>query len=217
MGFVSEREVIANDSCFKAKGDHRSSPADRPRTICLESIKVWLWRVLSRGFLTLVASTHGAPLSVPKTNSLLVNNAAPIDRSTRGTTTGLYQGAKTEKPVFPGFFAFLSARVSGIFEESFARGAFVKVLTLATKRLNARRREIDRRAFFVFAQSFAGFLRFSRFAGPNRRDLCLQRVPSLERNLQGCVRQCEKSVPNSLTLSFRGPPVLTQSSRSESG
>jgi len=44
---------------------------------------------------------------------------------------------------------------------------------LATKRLNARRREIDRRAFFVFTQLFAGFLRFSRFAGPNGRDLCL--------------------------------------------
>jgi hypothetical protein len=46
---------------------------------------------------------------------------------------------------------------------------------LATNRLNARRREIDRRAFFVSTQLFAGFLRFSRFAGPNRRALCLQR------------------------------------------
>ena len=54
-------------------------------------------------------------------------------------------------------------------------GACVKVLTLTTKRLNARRREIDRRAFFVSSQLFVGFLRFSRFAGPNRRDLCLQR------------------------------------------
>ena len=61
------------------------------------------------------------------------------------------------------------------YEEGCARGAFVKVLTLATKRLNARRREIDRRAFFVSTQFFAGFLRFSRFAGPNRRALCLQR------------------------------------------
>jgi hypothetical protein len=46
---------------------------------------------------------------------------------------------------------------------------------LATKGLNARRREIDRRAFFVSTQFFAGFLRFSRFAGPIRRALCLQR------------------------------------------
>jgi hypothetical protein len=46
---------------------------------------------------------------------------------------------------------------------------------LATKRLNARRREIDRRAFFVSTQFFAGFERFSRSAGPNDRDLCLQR------------------------------------------
>ena len=45
------------------------------------------------------------------------------------------------------------------------RGAFVKVLTLATKRLNARRREIDRRAFFVSTKLFPGFQRFSRFAG----------------------------------------------------
>ena len=44
-------------------------------------------------------------------------------------------------------------------------GACVKVRTLATKRLNARRREIDRRAFFVSTQSFTAFLRFSRFAG----------------------------------------------------
>jgi hypothetical protein len=61
------------------------------------------------------------------------------------------------------------------YEEGCARGAFVKVLTLATKRLNARRREIDRRAFFVSTQFYAGFLHFSRFAGPNRRALCLQR------------------------------------------
>ena len=54
-------------------------------------------------------------------------------------------------------------------------GACVKVLTLTTKRLNARRREIDCRAFFVSTQLFVGFLRFSRFAGPNRRALCLQR------------------------------------------
>ena len=54
-------------------------------------------------------------------------------------------------------------------------GAFVKVLTLATKRLNARRREIDRRAFFVSTQFFEGFQRFWRPAGPNRRALCLQR------------------------------------------
>ena len=54
-------------------------------------------------------------------------------------------------------------------------GAFVKVLTLATKRLNARRREIDRRAFFVSTQFLAGFERFSRSAGPGRRPLCLQR------------------------------------------
>lgn len=35
------------------------------------------------------------------------------------------------------------------YEEGCARGAFVRARTLATKRLNARRREIDRRAFFV--------------------------------------------------------------------
>jgi hypothetical protein len=52
---------------------------------------------------------------------------------------------------------------------------FVKVLTLATKRLNARRREIDRRAFFVSTQSFAGFQRLLRFVGPNRGALYLQR------------------------------------------
>jgi len=46
---------------------------------------------------------------------------------------------------------------------------------LASKRLNARRREIDRRAFFVSTQFFAGFQRFSRSACPNRRVLCLQR------------------------------------------
>ena len=179
--------MIANDSCFKAKGDHRSSPADRPRTICLESIKVGLWRVLSRGFLTLVASTHGAPLSVPKTNSLLVNNAAPIDRSTRGTTTGLYRVAKTEKPVFPGFFAFQSARVSGRFEERFARGAFVKVLTLASKRLNARHREIDRRAFFISRQEITRICEFFGLGSPNSlRSLFEKRFPECERNLQGC-------------------------------
>ena len=45
-------------------------------------------------------------MRVPKTNSLLVNNSAPIDRSTRGTSTGLYRGAKIERPVFPGFSHF---------------------------------------------------------------------------------------------------------------
>jgi hypothetical protein len=45
---------------------------------------------------------------------------------------------------------------------------------LTTKRLNARRREIDRRAFFVATQSFTAFLRFSRFAGQNSLALCLQ-------------------------------------------
>ncbi len=34
-------------------------------------------------------------------------------------------------------------------EEGFTRNSFVRVRTLATKRVNARRREIDRRAFFV--------------------------------------------------------------------
>jgi hypothetical protein len=34
----------------------------------------------------------------------------------------LYRRAKTDKPVFPGFFAFQSVRVSVLFEESFARG-----------------------------------------------------------------------------------------------
>jgi len=47
---------------------------------------------------------------------------------------------------------------------------------LTTKRLNAQRREIDRRAFFVSTQFFASFLRFSRSAGPIRRALCLQRA-----------------------------------------
>ena len=68
-------------------------------------------------------STHGSPMSVPKTNSLLVNNSAPIDRSARGTSIGLYRQSNTEKLVFPGFFAFQSARVSVLFEESCARGA----------------------------------------------------------------------------------------------
>jgi hypothetical protein len=46
---------------------------------------------------------------------------------------------------------------------------------LATKRLNARRREIDRRAFFVSTQFFVSFQHFPRVAGPIRRALCLQR------------------------------------------
>ena len=69
----------------------------------------------------------------------------------------------------------LSRQREYCYEEGCARGAFVKVLTLATKRLNARRREIDRRAFFVSTQFFAGFQRFSRSASPIRRALCLQR------------------------------------------
>lgn len=76
---------------------------------------------------------------------------------------------------FRGFSEPRGARVSVWFEERFGEGAFVKVLTLATKRLNARRREIDRRAFFVSTQFLAGFERFSRSAGPGRRPLCLQR------------------------------------------
>lgn len=56
-----------------------------------------------------------------------------------------------------------------------AGGAFAKVLTLATKRLNARRREIDRRAFLVTTQFLAGFRHLSRCAGPNGHALCLQR------------------------------------------
>jgi len=47
------------------------------------------------------------------------------------------------------------------------------------------------------------------FPQPNLpRSLFAERFPSLERNLQGFVRQYEKSAPNSLTLSFRGPPEL---------
>ena len=94
-------------------------------------------------------------------------------------------------------------------------GAFVKVLTLATKRFNARRRELDRRAFFVSTQLFAGFPTLFAFRRPKRpRSLFAERFPTLKRNLQGCACCCEKSVPNSLTLSFWGPPELTQSSRS---
>jgi len=91
------------------------------------------------------------------------------------------------------------------------------VRTLATKAVNARHREIDRRAFFVSTQSFAGFYRSVPLRLPNPpRSLFEKRFPSLERNPQGCARTCEQSVPNSLTLSFRGSPELTQSSRSES-
>ena len=62
------------------------------------------------------------------------------------------------------FLAFL--RVSK--RESLARvrrglrsGSFRQRYTLATRRLNARRREIDSRAFFVSVQSFVAFLRFA--------------------------------------------------------
>jgi hypothetical protein len=44
-------------------------------------------------------------MSAAKTNSLLVNNAASLAGSTRGTATGLYRPAKTEKLVFPAIFA----------------------------------------------------------------------------------------------------------------
>jgi hypothetical protein len=40
-------------------------------------------------------------------------------------------------------------------------GSFRQRYTLATRRLNARRRELDRRAFFVSVQSFVAFLRFA--------------------------------------------------------
>jgi len=94
---------------------------------------------------------------------------------------------------------------------------FVKVRTLATKAVNARHREIHRRAFFVSTQSFAGFYRSVPLQLPNpTRSRFERRFPSLERNPQGCARTCEQSVPNSLTLSFQEPPELTQSSRSES-
>jgi hypothetical protein len=39
-------------------------------------------------------------MSASKTNSLLVNNSAPMARSIRGTATELYQRAKTEKLTF---------------------------------------------------------------------------------------------------------------------
>jgi hypothetical protein len=67
-------------------------------------------------------STYGSPMSVPKTKWLLVNNAAPIDSSVRGTSIGLYRQSKTEKLVFQAIFAFQSARVLSLFEESCARG-----------------------------------------------------------------------------------------------
>ena len=67
-------------------------------------------------------STYGSPLSVPKTNSLLVNNSAPIDRSTRGTSIGLYRQAKTEKPVFPGF-SHSNARESWVCSRNLLSGA----------------------------------------------------------------------------------------------
>jgi len=58
---------------------------------------------------------------------------------------------------------------------------------LVTKRLNARRREIDRRAFFVSSQEITRICGFFGLGSPNSlRSLFEKRFLECERNLQGC-------------------------------
>jgi hypothetical protein len=78
----------------------------------------------------------------------------------------------------------VNQRVAG---SSPVQGAFVKVLTLATKRLNARRREIDRWAFFVSRQEIKGICElFKAGSYDSLRSLFEERFPECECNLQGC-------------------------------
>jgi hypothetical protein len=87
---------------------------------------------------------------------------------------------------------------------------------LATKRVNARRREIDRRAFFVSRQEITRICEFFKAGSyDSLRSLFEERFPECERNLQGCARECGKSLSNSLTLCFRWAPELTQSFHSD--
>ena len=58
---------------------------------------------------------------------------------------------------------------------------------LTTKRVNARHREIDRRAFFVSRQEITRICEFSRLGFPDSlRSLFEERFLECECNLQGC-------------------------------
>jgi hypothetical protein len=95
-------------------------------------------------------------------------------------------------------------------------GAFVRVRTLATERVNARHREIDGRAFFVSRREITRICEFFKLGSYNSlRSLFEERFLECECNLQGCARECEKTVSNSLTLCFQRAPELTQSFHSE--
>ena len=72
-------------------------------------------------------------------------------------------------------------------DSSLPEGAFVRVRTLATKRVNARRREIDRRAFFVSRQEITRICEFFKAGSyDSLRSLFEERFPECECNLQGC-------------------------------
>jgi len=65
--------------------------------------------------------------------------------------------------------------------------SFVRVRTLATKRLNARHREIDRRAFFVSRQEITRLCEFFKTGSyDSLRSLFEERFPECECNHQGC-------------------------------
>ena len=67
------------------------------------------------------------------------------------------------------------------YEEGCARGAFVRVRTLATKRVNARHREIDRRAFFVSRQEITRICEFFKTGSHDSlRSLFEERFPECE-------------------------------------
>jgi hypothetical protein len=68
-------------------------------------------------------------MSASKTNLLLVNNSAPMARSTRGTATELYRRAKTEKLVFHAFGGRIWAEnVNRWFSEPIVIAIFVTVV-----------------------------------------------------------------------------------------
>ncbi len=110
----------------------------------------------------------------------------------------------------------LEAKESIVTKRVALGGAGVKVQTLTPKRVNALHREIDRRAFFVYTQENTTNCEFFKAGSHDSlRSLFKERFPECKCNLQGCARECEKSVSNSLTLCFRWAPELTQSFHSE--
>ena len=84
--------------------------------------------------------------------------------------------------------AFADIRTGGrCCEEGFTQNSFVRVRTLATKRLNARHREIDRRAFFVSRQEITMICEFFKTGSyDSLRSLFEERFPECECNHQGC-------------------------------